>query len=82
MKYLKLEITRTEGTDIYVKVPDDFDHNALIRAEHAGKIGRIAKETVMNGEWDNYGWEENIEVQSIKVVPESEATQYAVGELA
>lgn len=81
MKYLKVEVTRTESTELYIEVPDEFDGATIMHQSFQERIGKIAMETTDSMDWDNYGWEENIEVQSVKTVSKDEAEQYMVGTL-
>lgn len=41
-------------------------------------IGRAAKQTTTDSDWDNYGWEKDVEVQGYKPVEASEAEQYRI----
>lgn len=79
MKYARLIVTRTESTELYVEVPDDFDINQMIRNEHAKEVARIAAETTDSFDWDKSEWEDTVEVQSVKEVKEAEAKQYLMG---
>lgn len=80
--FLKVEVTRTESTELYVEVPDDFDHSQLMRHEYQKELARIADETTHDSlDWDNSEWEETVEVQSISKVSEDQAKQYTCGKL-
>jgi hypothetical protein len=79
-KYVKLELTRSERTDIYIKLPDDFDESGLIHHKHQEAIAEIADDTTDRFDWDNSGWLDSVEVQSVTLVEESEAKQYCCGE--
>lgn len=74
-KYVELEITRTESTSVFLKVPKDWqfeerrDKKMLVKA---------VKETVDTYDWDNYGWEHRIEVESQRTVSEDDANDYTV----
>lgn len=74
-KYVEIEVTRTESTSVFLKVPKDWryewqrDKNMLVKA---------VKETVDTYDWDNYGWEHRIEVQSQSTVSEDVANDYTV----
>lgn len=41
-------------------------------------IGRAAKQTTTDWDWDNYGWEQDVEVQGYKPVEASEAEEYRI----
>ena len=79
--FLKVEITRTESTELYIEVPDDFDRSLLVRNEYQKELARIADETTDYSDWDNSEWEDTIKVQSISRVSENEAKQYSCGKL-
>ena len=79
-KYLEVEVTRTEGSTLYLKVPGNFDHTKL-RRDKDKVLVKACKETLDDFDWDNTGWELDLEVQSIKVVPEKEAVQYCMYEV-
>jgi len=72
-KFLKLEISRSESTDIYLEVPDDFD---LGRHLPWTLLTEAAVKTVSNGDWDNFGWESTLEVHGRTIVKEDEAKGY------
>jgi len=77
-KYLEVEVTRTEGTTLYLKVPYDFDRKKL-----SGEllVEACNKTCYSDFDWDNYGWEQTVECQSVKEVSEKDATAYEVYEV-
>ena len=76
-KYLEVEVTRTEGTTVYLKVPYAFDRKKL----STELLAKACKETCDEYDWDNTGWEHDVEWQSVKEVPEKDATAYNVYEV-
>lgn len=72
-KILHLEITRSESTDVYIEVPDDFiGHPPL------GKVARTlakeaAKRTITDFDWDKADWDNTLEVQSSKLLSDAES---------
>ncbi len=66
-KFLEVEVTRQQGTTVYIEVPDDFDP---VSARHHVKLAAI--HTVGRHEWDDDGWENTVELESVKVVTEEE----------
>ena len=80
-KFLKVGVTKTFSTDLYVEVPDDFDPVSIMRASHRDVIGTIAMETTDRSDWDEFEWEKTVEACEVMVVPESEASQFMVGRL-
>lgn len=79
MKYLKLEVTRESGTELYIEVPDDFNIDAIGHQRFKEEIGRIAAETTDDSDWEDWEWEKDVTVQSVKVVRKEEAEQYCIG---
>lgn len=78
-KYLEVEVSREQYTNIYLKVPGDFDTKRLHRE---GKIiGEACRKTTTPTDWDCYGWESNVTCERIKEVTEREATCYEVYEV-
>ncbi len=80
-KFLKVGITKTLSTDLYVEVPDDFDPWSIMRASHRAELGVIAMETTDRSDWDEFEWEKTVEACEAMVVPESEASQFMVSRL-
>jgi hypothetical protein len=79
-KYLEVEVTRTEGSTLYLKVPGNFDHTKL-RRDRDKILVKACKETLDDYDWDNNGWELDLEVQSVKEVTEKIAGQYCMYEV-
>lgn len=80
-KFVRVCVTRTESTELYVSVPDDFNNGDLMGGKYKEEIGRIAAETTDSMDWDVSEWEDTVEVQSVADVEEKEADQYMWGEL-
>lgn len=80
-KYLEVEVTRVEGTTLYLKVPWNFDVKTLRRSSGNKILIDACKETVGDYDWDDFGWEDTLEVQSVKSVEEKEATAYETFEV-
>ena len=81
MKYLAIEVAKSATTDLFVEVPDDFDEKQFMRGLHRKELGRIARETTNEWEWDDFGWDDSLEIIEVKVVEESEAKQFKIGTL-
>jgi hypothetical protein len=73
-EYICVEVTRTEITALYLKVPKDWRPSG----KDYKMMGRAAKETTSDSDWDNYGWENDVELQGHKPVDAKEAEQYRV----
>jgi hypothetical protein len=76
-KYLEVEVTRIEGTTLYLKVPYNFNRKNL----SIKLLVNACKETCEEYDWDNSGWEHDVELQSVKEVTEKDATAYNVYEV-
>jgi len=76
-KYLEVEVTRTQGTVLYLKVPKNFETKKL----NNKILVDACKGTLAEYEWDEEGWEGTIERQATKEVSENEATAYNVYEV-
>jgi hypothetical protein len=74
-EYLRVEVRRSESTDLYLKVPKGWRP----KWQYANIIKEATLKTVLSDDdWDSYGWENNLETQGHKVVDEDEAQDYAV----
>lgn len=73
-EYICVEVTRSESTDLYLKVPKGWRPSG----RDYKMMGRAAKETTSDSDWDRYGWENDVEVQGHKPVDAKEAEQYRV----
>lgn len=80
-KFLCAVVTRTSSTELYIEVPDEFKEADLMRVEYRKRIGKLAKETTGDYDWDGSEWEDTVEVQSVGAVTEEEAKKYTVGKL-
>ena len=45
---------------------------------HYLDIGKAAKETTEDGDWDSFGWEHDVDIQAVKEVSEETATAFDV----
>ena len=73
-KYLEIEVTRMQGSLVFLKVPKDFDHRACVNLQEI--LAAACVETCRDSDWDAHGWEDTVEWQSIKPVTEKEAELY------
>jgi hypothetical protein len=76
MKYLKIEISRTEYTDLYVEVPDDYagvPQSRIMKEDIKLKIQERAAKL------DRMHWEQDVtEVEGVSWTTAEEAKQYGV----
>jgi hypothetical protein len=80
-KYLEVEITRTQGTLVFLKVPKDFNHRACVNLKEILRDAAI--ETCDESDWrlGSDQWEDTVEWQAIKEVPKTEAEAYVMYEV-
>lgn len=71
-EYICVEVSRSESTNIYLKVPKGWRPTG----RDSKMMGRAAKETILESEWDNFGWEYDLEVQGHKPATEKEAEMF------
>ena len=82
-KYLEVEITRTQSTVVFLKVPADFDRDKNAAAFNK-QLPIAAQKTCDDSDWEanpRYMPDDSIEWQSIKPVAKEEAERYKVYEL-
>lgn len=76
-EFLRVEVTRAQGTELYMKVPKGWRPTG----RNSRVLGKAAMETTERSDWDGYGWEQTVELQSCAVVAEKEARAYAIYEV-
>jgi hypothetical protein len=73
-EYLKVEVTRTESTDLYLKVPKGWRPSW----GYGKMMAKAAKETTTESDWDGHDLEQTIEIQGHGPVEAEEALDYSV----
>jgi hypothetical protein len=73
-EYIKVEVARSEFTDIYLKVPKGWRP----KGKDYKLIGQAANETTQDYDWDNYGWENDVEVLGYALSSQDEAEEFKV----
>lgn len=73
-EYICVEITRKEGTELYMKVPKGWRPSG----RDYKLLGRATKETVRDLDWDNHGWENDVEVEGYQSVEAKNAEQFKI----
>ena len=76
-EFLRVEVTRAQGTELYMKVPKGWRPTG----RNSRVLGKAAAETTGRSDWDDYGWEQTVEMQSYSVVNEKEARGYMLYEV-
>lgn len=77
MKYLRIDISKTERSCLYVKVPDNFDKKMVWHKEHESRIEDLIDD-LRSSDWDS---ERDTEIEGVVDVTENEANRYQVDEL-
>lgn len=72
-EFLRVEVSRKQYATLYLKVPKGWRPKGKDRKI----LEEAAKETVDNYDWDDFGWEFTIEMESWKTCDEREATSYS-----
>jgi hypothetical protein len=81
-KYLEIEVTRTQSSIVYVKVPRDLDTMKIQGGYGRDSIvSNACRKTLTTSDWNNDGWEYDVECNAIKEVPEDVTTAYEVYEV-
>jgi hypothetical protein len=70
--YYKVDVTKKSYTNVYIKVPK----GELVSFGHRKLIKEATVKTVTKYDWDDYGWENDLEVDGVSKVSEKEATEY------
>ena len=72
---MKVEVSRKEYSELYLEVPDDFDHRRI----DPDILKEAAIKTLDSDfDWDDFGWSETVEEESVEVVGEEIANQFEV----
>lgn len=78
-KFLKVEVTRHQWTEVYLEVPDDFDSQKLVYIGAEKILKPAIRATVKPFDWETDAEEDmEYEGQSVEEVSESEARDYLV----
>lgn len=78
-KYLEVTVIKKSYSTVFLKVKKDFVWNTV--RNKCALLGKAAKETCDRFDWDDFGWEDDVEYNEIKLVDEQEALQYKVYEV-
>lgn len=74
MKIAKIEVTRSEVSEVYVWVPDDADLRKVMYDRELIRKAVTDPETGPdNMDWDKFGWEDSLETTGAEFVTEEEA---------
>ena len=80
-RLLKVTVTRTSSTDLYIEVPDDFPVVEILQNKYQTELERIALETTDRSDWDEYEWEKTVEAQEVAVADPCDVDQFMQGTL-
>lgn len=73
-EYYEVDVTKKAFSTVFIKVPKGEE----LTWKHNKIITNAAVETLDSGDWDDYGWSEDLETYGIKKVSEKDATCYEV----
>ena len=74
-KFFKLEVIKKSVAQVYIEMPNDVDVAEMMDYADAG---RAALNTTNSLDWDDRGWEGDVEVLSAQDVTEEEAKKFPV----
>lgn len=77
-KYLEVEVSRQQGTTVYLKVPREFDNKRLWRESKL--LEKACHDTVREYDWDD-PWESDVNCEGVREVDEKEASQFEIYEV-
>ena len=78
-KWLRVEVTKTRGTEVYLKVPKEFDNKKLYDFSMDRVLSDAINKTICSDvEWEDVDF---VQCESIQEVSEKEANQYEVYEV-
>lgn len=78
-KFLTIEVSREQYTQVTVLVPDDFQEQKLGRMKYTKAI--LAALNDQDPDWDDDDANETVSVASINVETEKEAKQYVITDI-
>jgi hypothetical protein len=70
--YYRVQVTKKSYTDVYIKVPK----GETVTFRDRNLIKEAAFKTVTKYDWDDHGWEDDLDVDAVEKVSEKDATQY------
>ena len=73
-KYLAIEVTRSQGTTVFLKVPYSWNYTCI----NNQLLNDAIEKTIREYDWDAGNGRDNLDWQNIKEVSENEANQYNV----
>jgi hypothetical protein len=71
--YYKVLVTKRSYTDIYIKVPK----GEKVTFRDRNLIKEATVRTTTKYDWDDYGWEDDLDVDGVEKVSEKEAIEYS-----
>jgi hypothetical protein len=70
--YYRVQVTKHSYTDVYIRVPK----GETVTFKDRKLIKEATVKTTTKYDWDDYGWEDDLEVHEVEKVSEKDATQY------
>ena len=70
--YYRVSVIKKSYTDVYIRVPKGEE----ITFRDRKLIKEATVKTTTDYDWDDFGWEDDLDVDEVEKVSEKEATQY------
>lgn len=70
--YYVVEVTKKSHTEVYIRVPK----GETVTFRDRKLIKEATVKTITPYDWDDYGWENDLDIDGVTKVDEKEATQY------
>lgn len=70
--YYRVQVVKKSSTDVYIRVPK----GETVSVRDQKLIKEATVRTIRPHDWDDYGWENDLDVDEIEKVSEKEATEY------
>jgi hypothetical protein len=67
--YYRVQVTKKSYADVYIKVPK----GETVTFKDRKLIKEATVKTVAKYDWDDYGWEDDLDVDEVEKVSETEA---------
>jgi len=70
--YYRVQVNKKSYTDVYIKVPK----GETVTFKDRKLIKEATVKTITKYGWDDYGWEDDLDVDEVEKVSEKEAISY------
>lgn len=70
--YYRVGVTKKSYTDVYIRVPK----GETVTFKDRKLVKEATVKTIDKYDWDDYGWEDDLDIDEVASVDEKEATSY------